>query len=71
MRQEWEKKRRVYIALFIPLLPRMGGNNGHRGSGNKVSPLFLPNEYVASLERRPTVWKRKKKKRNDKDGARV
>lgn len=25
--------------------------------------MFLPGEYVASLERRPTVWKRKKKKR--------
>lgn len=30
---------------------------------NKVLPLFLPDEYVASLERRPTVWKRKKKKK--------
>lgn len=38
---------------------------------NKVPPLFLSDEYVASLERRPTVWKRKKKKkkRKNEDGA--
>lgn len=38
---------------------------------NKVPPLFLPDEYVASLERRPTVWKRKKKGRKNEDGASV